>query len=460
MASELHPAPDIRKRKATDCEPIVDTVPKPASKRQKQRQTIASFWDNLSRLWLTRRALEELGRRTSEPVSIERPVHPIIDKATKKKFNLADLQRFARHGGPNLSDLRGYPSPTLSRSLPPIMEPSQSGSQKRTKTGKESGVTSSGRKSSAYDANFRQNLKDNGVVIDKLGAKPGNWAAIHTRLARRRDSLSSSRFSHVDFEKFCKANEDAASEDGVKMDAFLTIAGTATIPDQGDKLFNNLVDFPGGEIAVAKPDWYDGSDPCELRKEVRNILSRYIEPSTNDSLPMLPNFFTEVKGPEGSPRVVLSQALQDATLGARGILAIRGYIDPSTQYDNDAYTIAATYLPDGLLTLYAMHPVPVTGQGYSVEYRMRQLRSFAMTDIPETFREGATFLRNARDLTKEFRDRHIAMANDKIQSAPSSGPLSSGTMRSDGLPRPDSDTSADELRLGDGPQPRVDPGKR
>ncbi|KAI4096025.1 MAG: hypothetical protein LQ344_001259 [Seirophora lacunosa] len=450
MASRLHLPPHIRKRKVTDSEPIVDPAPEPASKRQKQRQTIASFWDNLSRLWLTRRALEELGRRIPEPVSIERPDHPIIDKATKKKFNLADLQRFARHGGPDLSDLRGYSSPTPSHSVPLIMKPSQSGSNKRTKTGKESGVTSSGRKSSAYDANFRQKLKDNGVIEDDLGAEPENSAAIQTRLARRRDSLSSSRFPDVDFKEFRKANKDAASEDGVKMNAFRTIAGTAAIPHQGDKLFNNLVDFPGGEITVAKPDWYDGSDPTELRKELRKTLSGYIEPSTNDSLPMLPNFFTEVKGPDGSLRVVLSQALQDASLGARGILAIRGYIDPSTQYDNNAYTIAATYLPNGLLTVYAMHPVPVTGQSYPVEYRMMQLRSFAMLDRPETFREGASFLRNARDLAKEFRDRHIAMANNKAQNTPSSDPLSSGTMQSDGPPRPDSDTSADELSLDDG----------
>lgn len=330
------------------------------------------------------------------------------------------------------------------------MKPSQSGSNKRTKTGKESGVTSSGRKSSAYDANFRQNLKDNGVIIDNLGAKPANWAAIHTRLARRRDSLSSSRFPDVDFEKFQRANDEAASEGGVKMDAFLTIAGTAAIPHQGDKLFNNLFDFPGGQIAVAQPDWYDGADPSELRKEIRSTLSRYIEPSTNDSLPMLPNFFTEVKGPDGSSRVVMLQALQDATLGARGMLAIRGYIDPSTQYNNDAYTIAATYHPDGTLAIYTMHVAKVTGQAYQEEYRLTKLRSFNMTDIPERFREGATYLRNARDLAKEFRDRHIAMAYNKAQSTPSSGPLSSGTMRSDRPPRPDSDTSADELSLDDG----------
>ncbi|KAI4109447.1 MAG: hypothetical protein LQ345_007072 [Seirophora villosa] len=455
MASELPPSPHNRKRKATDCEAIVDPVPEPASKRQKQRQTIASFWDNLSRLWLTRRALEEFGRRISKPVSIERPVHPIIDTPTKKKFNLADLQRFARHGGPDLSDLRGYPSPTPSLSLPPIMEPSQSGSNKRMKTREEPG-----HKSSAYDANFRQNLKDHGVIVDNLGVKPANWAAIHSRLAQRRDSLSSSRFSDVDFEKFQRANDDAASEDGVKMDAFLTIAGTAAIPHQGDKLFNNLFDFPGGEIAVAQPDWYDGADPSELRKEIRRTLSRYIEPSKNDSLPMLPNFFAEVKGPDGSSRVVMLQALQDATLGARGILAIRGYSDPSTQYNNDAYTIAATYHPDGTLAIYTMHVEKVTGQAYQEEYRLTKLRSFNMTDIPERFREGATFLRNARDLAKEFRDRHIAMANNKAQSAPSSGLLSSGTMQSDGPPRPDSDTSSDELSLGDGPQSQVYPGKR
>ncbi|KAL8655062.1 MAG: hypothetical protein Q9210_001123 [Variospora velana] len=339
------------------------------------------------------------------------------------------------------------------------MESSQSGSRKRKKTGEESRATSSNKKSSAYDKNFMQSLEDNGVKGDDFETKPGNWAEIRGRLAHRRDSLSPSRFTDVDFVNFQKANRDAANEDKVMIDAFPTIAGTANIPHQCNKIFNNLLEFPGGETKTAKPDWYDGSDPSELRKEIRQKLRLYIEPATNDSLPLLPNFFTEGKGPDGSLRVVELQAMQDATLGARGILAIRGYIDSSTKYDNNAYTMAATYHPSGLLTIYTMHAVEVTGQAYQDEYHMTRLKSFVMTDTPETFREGATFLRNARDLMEEYRDQHIALANNKVQGTPSSGLLSSGAMRSDRPPRPDSDTSADELSLGSG-QPAVHTGKR
>ncbi|KAL8987849.1 MAG: hypothetical protein Q9177_002992 [Variospora cf. flavescens] len=412
MPSALHPIPPHnRKRKLVDWEPVADPVPQPASKRQKQQRTSASFWDNLSRQWLTRRALEELDRRTSELPLTGSTCRPRSHKAINRKFKLADLQRFARQGGPDLRDLRGFPRPALLRSSPPIMKPSQSGSAKRNKTGGESHATSSDKKSSAYDPNFMQNLKDNGVIKHNHGDKPGNWTEIRTRLAQRRGSLSSIRCSDVDFEKFQEANENASNEDTVMINAFPTIAGTATILHKCNLLFNNLLDFPGGETKVAKPDWYDGSEPSELRKEIRQKLSLYIQPATNDSLPMLPNFFTEGKGPDGSLRVVELQAMQDATLGARGILAIRGYIDPSTKYDNNAYTMAATYHPSGLLTIYTMHVVQVTGKAYRDEYRMIQLSSFAMTGAPETFRQGATFLRNARDLMEEYRNQHIALAN-------------------------------------------------
>lgn len=330
------------------------------------------------------------------------------------------------------------------------MKPSQSGSAKRNKTGEESRATSSGTKSSAYDPNFMQCLKDNGVIKHNRGDKPGNWTEIRTRLAQRRGSLSSIRFTDVDFENFQEANENASNEDTVMIHAFPTIAGTATIPHQCNKLFTNLLDFPEGNIKAAKPDWYDGSDPSELRKEIRQKLSLYIEPAKDDSLPMLPNFFTEGKGPDGSLGVVELQAMQDAALGARGILAIRGYIDPSTTYDNNAYTMAATYHPSGHLTIYTMHVVRVTGKAYRDEYRMIELMSFAMKGALENFRQGAAYLRNARELMAEYRDQHIALANNKAQGTPSSGLLSSEAMRSDRTPRPHSDTSSDELSRGGG----------
>ena len=106
MPSEA-PVPNIRKRKlSVGIEPtIISSLPPPAKRRKRekrQRQRTPSwFWDNLSRLWLTPRALREFDRRT------EWPAAPVPPKQTgKEDINLAQLKRFARHGGPALGDLR------------------------------------------------------------------------------------------------------------------------------------------------------------------------------------------------------------------------------------------------------------------------------------------------------------------------------------------------------------------
>ena len=107
MPSEKTAAPPNRKRKLSNKpEPAVDCLPPSIAKRlkfenQQRKRTPNSFWDNLSRQWLTPRALREFDRRTVWPIA---PVPPcLIDK---KDVRLTELKRFARHGGPSLGDLR------------------------------------------------------------------------------------------------------------------------------------------------------------------------------------------------------------------------------------------------------------------------------------------------------------------------------------------------------------------
>jgi hypothetical protein len=52
------------------------------------------------------------------------------------------------------------------------------------------------------------------------------------------------------------------------------------------------------------------------------------------------------------------------------------------------------------------------GPGTETEYHMHQLRSFALNDTTETFLAGATTLKNALDITREYRDDAIASANE------------------------------------------------
>jgi len=102
------PEPQSRKRKRTiEPTPRADLQPKPQDKRRKRSRrprsrTPPEFWDNLSRVPLCHRALRELDRRTVRPVTPEPLVWPVV-----KKDPLKQLERFSRHGGADLGDIRG-----------------------------------------------------------------------------------------------------------------------------------------------------------------------------------------------------------------------------------------------------------------------------------------------------------------------------------------------------------------
>ncbi|KAL9628717.1 MAG: hypothetical protein Q9204_005715 [Flavoplaca sp. TL-2023a] len=336
------------------------------------------------------------------------------------------------------------------------MDSSQSGSRKRAKTGRESGTSSSTRRTSAYDPPFEQHLIDHGVYPEGYGdnvdfEEPANIEDINRRLAQSRSSLSPSRFTREQFLDFRKKNREALTENKVMSKVFPIIAGTADIPSQENLRFTNLQDLTDGSITKAQPDFYDGACPEDLNKQIREELGPYIVPSTNTAAPCLPNFFTEGKGPKGYIDVCKLQATYDGAIGARGIHKLRSYVDPETAYDNNAYTITSTYHPSGLLTMYTSHPVESTDPKHQTEYRTTQLNSYAMTGNPDSFRQGAAAWRNGRDLTREGRKELIAAANARALNAETSGFESSTqsfmSLSSNGPTRLESETSADELAM-------------
>jgi hypothetical protein len=123
-------------------------------------------------------------------------------------------------------------------------------------------------------------------------------------------------------------------------------------------------------------------------------------------------------------------------------------------YDNKAYTISATYHHDGLLKMYSTHPTQPKTPGGEPEYHMTQLRGWCMTDSAETFWQGASAFRNARDWTKGQRDKLIAATNGKVADMPME--TSTSDSSGNGMLSPsmiehtlhESDTSADELAVG------------
>ncbi|KDB21584.1 hypothetical protein H109_06487 [Trichophyton interdigitale MR816] len=136
----------------------------------------------------------------------------------------------------------------------------------------------------------------------------------------------------------------------------------------GDYLFGNLAPLTDGTLVNAKPDYFVGARPEQLKPEIRNELNNLSQSATT---------------PKGEPI-----------------------------FDNNAYTITSTYQA-GQLKLYTTHPAAPQESDGRPEYIMTSLRSFAMTDSLDTFRKGATAYRNARDWAKEQRDEFIKSANER-----------------------------------------------
>lgn len=328
-------------------------------------------------------------------------------------------------------------------------------SSKRRRSTDPSTATSKSKKSTTpYDRGFEQNLIDHGVYLDNRAQTPENWEEINKRLANQRPSLSPSKFSESAFKAFRASDFRAKDEDDIMIDVVPVITG---VPQDKhfsarNTIFGNLEPLTDGNICPAKPDLYYGSRPEQLDRRVRDKLGGYIILSTMEDKPMAPNFYLEVKGPDGSLAVAGRQACYDGAIGARGVQSLQSFSQKTLIYDNNAYTITSTY-HGGTLKMYTTHVTAPAGPGKPPEYQMDQLGAWALTGSREQFRQGATAFRNGRDLAKEWRDGFTSAANERVGSqnaAPSTGESSNYSRPSDNtytyVPE-ESDTSADELAL-------------
>ncbi|RDL30681.1 uncharacterized protein BP5553_10026 [Venustampulla echinocandica] len=236
-----------------------------------------------------------------------------------------------------------------------------------------------------HDRNFQQNLVDGSVYPNRyeypdgrIPAKPNNWQEVNQRLAQRRPSLSLSKFSEEAYEQFARADEHASKEKQVM------------------------------ELAI----------PII---EVRTELSDHIIPSTQQDLPISPNFFLAAKGPDGSLAVARRQACYDGALGARGMYSLQSYGQDKPTYDNNASTITSIY-HGGTLKMYTSHLAQSNGPGRQPEYYMHQLGTWGMTGSRGACVDGVRAFRNARDWAREQRDEAIKLANERANDRPPTDP--------------------------------------
>ncbi|KHN94910.1 uncharacterized protein MAM_07137 [Metarhizium album ARSEF 1941] len=332
---------------------------------------------------------------------------------------------------------------------------------------------------SPYDANFQQHLINYNIYPPLYTypdgsdmQQPANMDEIKQILRQRRPSLSPSQCSDGAFKSFLRADTHAAKEAQVMARVIPIIEGELVdhTCSSGHIPFNNLDQLTDGSLVAGNPDLYYGARPEQLQLEVRKQLSGKIEPSAQDHLPIVPNFFLHVKGPDGNLTVGSRQACYDGALGARGVHCLQSYGQAELQYDNNAYTLTCTY-HGGTLKMYTTHPIPPSGPGNKTGFAMTQIKTWGMTGDADTFREGVAAYRNGRDWAKRQRDNAITQANERQAIMEASGSLvdnssgpsfASGTSAAEtvvtsrrttkhpgspGLLSYESETSADEMLL-------------
>ena len=278
------------------------------------------------------------------------------------------------------------------------------------------------KKCSAYDNNFEQHYIDN--HIHPKGYKhchgrqtPGSGLeGLHQRLLQPRLSLSLSHFPISDFQAFQDMHDELTSEAKVMRTVFPIISGSSDIPNEQDLFFTRLEPMTNKITVNPSPDFYDGARLQDIDKEVRKELGSYIIPTNLGTAPVAPNFFVEVKAPTGFTDIVQRQAMQDGAYGARAMHSLQSYSKGKAVYDSNAYTITSTYhAENGILQIYTTHPT--RGEdGISPEYHMNQANAWALTGNIDSFRQGVTAFRNARDWAQEQRDTFITAANQRARS--------------------------------------------
>lgn len=349
----------------------------------------------------------------------------------------SSLLHFARHGGPDLSDLRGFgdmpraPGRPTRATLGRVHKPRGNKSGSRG-GGSRSGSRSTQKKSaSPYDAAFKQHLIDYCVwPIDhylkngKRPPAPDNLQNLAGELngepgSSGRESLEPDAFTADDFEQLQKAYNIAAAEEARSrtLDAVEgSLALSSSHVKRGPFKSARLAALTPDNLVPGNPDRAYGSRPEKLLPSVRRALAHLILPTAAQDL-LCPNFVVHVKGPNGDPEVAKLQAVYDGALAARGMEALWTHASAggSSTCNNTmdgtstARTITCT-LADGVLRMYAVHLYQPAGVG-SVAYSTSRLGSWLLYDDLQQFRRGAAAFRNGLEWARRQREEAITAAN-------------------------------------------------
>lgn len=382
------------------------------AKRTDRRRFPPAFWDNLSQVYLTSRALKEHERRNKTHASPKR-------KAPGVSFH--NIAKFARHGGPDLGDIRGY-----SRQRASTCATSSDDCRPNLSSRSVVGVaeTADSGPPSPYGYNFEQYLRDNNIWLFGPSSpcscscscwRPRNWRDLWLLVPEReKPSLPEEYFRYEQFHPayFENWHDEMRSEGDVMNEIIPKIAGDDhPLPKNRNVCFSNMDIMTDGVNVRPTPIFYDGACPRDLHPSVISDLDSLIVPSKLKSHPVAPNLFFETKPLWRGTGVAVQKACLDGAYGARAMHALQNYGREVPVYDANAYTYSFVYNPvNAALKIYA-HYVWPTGPGGGPTYHMKKIRGFWMTMDVDTWVNGAFAFRAIRNLAKAHRDRFIEEAN-------------------------------------------------
>lgn len=267
------------------------------------------------------------------------------------------------------------------------------------------------------DPNFGLHLTQYEIHEDDYHlTQPNNWDELRSMVARPRQ-ISPSESYDAQYQAFRQAELESSDKLYVKKKIIPVIRGSSHFGSEKGHSFQNMGDITNGSIVKAQPDFYDGVRFSALEKVMYEQLRPFIKPLVAATTPVVPNFFGVFRGRSTSDREVKLLARYSGAIGARGIHRLRsfGVEDKETVYDNNAYTISATYL-SGTLTLYAHRPIAPSVPGGRDIYRMTRFFGSLLIDSPGEFRRGVEAFRKARKWACEKRKELVAAANARTQT--------------------------------------------
>ncbi|VUC36981.1 unnamed protein product [Clonostachys rosea] len=378
-----------------------------------------AYWDDLSTLWVTPRALRELNRRNKANPPPEQKTTGVLHQ---------NIAGFARHGGPDLTDIRGYAHRLRAngRAKETNDRPNlNSSSMTESTESRESWPPS------PFDFNFEQHMVNHNLTDYDTGPRPNNLGDIGPLLyhwGRQRAALR--EFSEHDMKNFNDAHDPLRWEGDVMRAILPAIAGDRQYLTARNVLFDNMDLITSARQTLRpKPIFYDGACPGELHPSVKSSLSGLIVPSKAKRLPVAPNFFFEASPLSHGLGVAIGKITLDGAHGARAMHALQNYGRKEPMYDGNAYTFTFGYnARNATLKLYAHHVTAPATPGGRPGYRMTKIRRYRMRRRPEcknmnreTFCEAQVTFRRIRDFAKAQRDRFINEANARASDVTATG---------------------------------------